>query len=511
MLSLAIDAAPARLRLGADRIGMAVALLLGLAACASAWIGAGQPILAVDDGYVHLALAQNLRAGRWGLAGDPTAAGSSSILWPWLLAPFADGGPAGVVWAQALACAGLAAAQGFGARLLREAGWAPGPATLAVLLILICAAGPAHAAAGMEHCAHAAATLAGLLVLLRLSRGETAGRWFLVFAASAPLWRYEGLALFGLLILGLLLARRPGAAAVTVAGVALIAALNAAVATAHGAPVLPVSLTDRGGLAGGPDLAGLVADPWARPTLLAGLALAGLAAATPTPLALAGLALIAAHAVAGEFGERGRLDFYVATAGWLCVLVALRPLTPRLGRPVLLALAGALALAAISRSQLAAVLDTPAAARDLSRTALAARLVADAVGGPVGADGMGLIAYGVGARVVDLVGWGSPAPRIALREGRWAAWADAAMGEAGARLAILSATQAPAPPAQWRAVGEIVIDGPQRSSSAGPLRLWATRPADCPALAATAAQTLEGHARWKPAATCTTPSSPVHQ
>lgn len=502
MVSLAIDAAPARLRLGADGIGVAVALLLALAACASAWIGAGQPILAVDDGYVHLALAQNLRLGGWGLAGDPTAAGSSSILWPWLLAPFADGGSGGVVWAQALACASLAAAQGFGARLLREAGWGPWPATLAVLLILVCAAGPAHAAAGMEHCAHAAATLAGLLVLRRLSRGETAGRWLLAFAASAPLWRYEGLALFGLLILGLLLARRPGGAAVTVAGVALIAALNAAVATAHGAPALPVSLTDRGALASGPDLAALVAAPWARPTLLAGMALAGLAAATRTPLALAGLALIAAHAVAGEFGERGRLDFYVSSAGWVAVLAAATPLLPRLGRPAVLGLAGLLALTAVSRSHFAALIDTPAAARDLSRTTLAARLIADALVEPVGSDGLGLIAYGAGDRVVDLAGWGSPAPRIALREGRWASWADEAIGAAGARLAILSATQAPKPSPDWRPVGEILIDGPQRSSSAGPLRLWARRVQDCPALAATAARVLEGRARWRPSASC---------
>ena len=295
MASLAVDAAPARLRLGADGLGMAVALLLGLAACASAGIGAGQPILAVDDGYVHLALAQNLRAGGWGLAGDPTAAGSSSILGPWLLAPFADGGPAGVIGAQARACRAPAGAQALGAGLLRVARWAPAPATLAALLILICTAGPAHAAAGMEHCAHAAGTLAGLLVLLRLSRGEAAGRWLLALAASAPLWRYEGLALVGVLSLWLVLARRPGDAALTVAGVALIAGLNAAVAAAHGAPALPVSLTDRGALAGGPDPAGLLEDPWARPALLAGLALAGLAAATRAPLALAGLALIAAH------------------------------------------------------------------------------------------------------------------------------------------------------------------------------------------------------------------------
>jgi hypothetical protein len=502
MVSVTSDIPATPARLDAERLGIAAAFVLGVTACLSAWIGAGQPILAVDDGYVHLALAESLRSGGWGLAGDPTAAGSSSILWPWLLAPLADGGPAGVIWAQALACIGLAAAQGLGARLLREAGLAPLPAAIATIFILTCAAGPAHAAAGMEHCAHAAATLAGLLAILRLGRGLAPGSAVLAFAATAPLWRYEGLALFALLLAALVLARRPATAGLILTGVALAAGLNAGMAVAHGAPALPVSLTDRGGLAGGPDLAGILAGPWARPALLAGLVLAGLAAMTRAPVAFAGLALLGAHMIAGEFGERGRLDFYATTAGWLAVLAAGAPLLPRLGRPVPLALAGALALAALCKSHLVAVLDTPAAARDLSRTALAARIVADAVEGPVGADGMGLIAYGADHRVVDLVGWGSAAPRDALREGRWASWADQAMAGAGARLAILSATQAPDPDPRWRAVGEIALDGPQRSSSTGPLRLWATRAADCPLLATTAARVLEGRAIWRPAQGC---------
>lgn len=511
MAVLGYETAQVRLRVPAERAGVVVMLGLGLLASLSAWFGADQPILAVDDGYVHLALAQQLRAGGWGLAGDPVAAGSSSILWPWLLAPFADGGPAGVIWAQALACLALGAAQGLGARLLFEAGWLRLPATLATGLVLLCAGGPTHAAAGMEHAAHAAATFAGLLALLRLWRGQPAGWPLLALAASAPLWRYEGLALFALLMAGLVLTRRPVAALLLAAGAGAMAGANAAVALAHGAPALPVSLLDRGALAGGPDPGGLFADPWAAPLLGAGLALAFATLATRSPLALAGLALVIAHALAGEVGERGRLDFYATSGGWLAALAAATPLVVGLRRRREIAAVGALALAALCKSHLAAVLETPLAARDLARTAGAARLIVDAYGGPAGADGLGLMAYGARHRVIDLVGWARPEPRTALREGRWQSWADEAMTRAGAGVAVLSAAQAPSVPPGWRLAGTLDIEGPQRSSSAGPLNLWATGPAPCARLAAAAAQARPEGAIWRAAPGCAGPSSPVHQ
>ena len=43
----------------------------------------------IDDPYIHLALSERIAHGHYGLNPDETVAPSSSILWPFLLAPFA--------------------------------------------------------------------------------------------------------------------------------------------------------------------------------------------------------------------------------------------------------------------------------------------------------------------------------------------------------------------------------------------------------------------------------------
>src|SRR5438046_3919544 len=42
----------------------------------------------LDDPYLHLSLAENIAAGHYGINRDDVAAPSSSVLWPYLLAPF---------------------------------------------------------------------------------------------------------------------------------------------------------------------------------------------------------------------------------------------------------------------------------------------------------------------------------------------------------------------------------------------------------------------------------------
>lgn len=52
-------------------------------------LNSGQLVFTLDDAYIHLALAENLMQGHYGINLNEYSAPSSSILWPFLLAPFA--------------------------------------------------------------------------------------------------------------------------------------------------------------------------------------------------------------------------------------------------------------------------------------------------------------------------------------------------------------------------------------------------------------------------------------
>jgi hypothetical protein len=52
------------------------------------WNTAGEFTYTLDDPYIHLALAKNIWYGNYGINFVEPSAPSSSILWPFLLAPF---------------------------------------------------------------------------------------------------------------------------------------------------------------------------------------------------------------------------------------------------------------------------------------------------------------------------------------------------------------------------------------------------------------------------------------
>ncbi|WP_456390296.1 hypothetical protein [Profundibacter sp.] len=152
----------------------------------------------LDDVYIHLAIAETIWAGGYGVNIQEYAAAASSPLYPVLLLPVAGLelqrfmplvwniiglGLSAWLWAE------LLLAGGYGAGKMRRFGWALavlGPA--AVLM-------PSTAFLGMEHTLHTAASLAILLGLVRLLQGNPS--WGLLYAGIlfSPLLRFEGLAL----------------------------------------------------------------------------------------------------------------------------------------------------------------------------------------------------------------------------------------------------------------------------------------------------------------------------
>ena len=152
----------------------------------------------LDDTYIHLAMAESIWSGGYGVNLQDYSAASSSPLYPFLLVPvfslefqrympllwnMVGLGLSAWLWGELLVIAG------YGAGRLRRYGVAL--AVLGPVAVLM----PSNAVIGMEHTLHTAASLAIILGLVRLLKGTPS--WSLLYAGIlfAPLFRFEGVAL----------------------------------------------------------------------------------------------------------------------------------------------------------------------------------------------------------------------------------------------------------------------------------------------------------------------------
>lgn len=186
-------------------LAAALALLAGLTLIETLAILAlndGQFGFTLDEGYVRLALAENILRGTYGINAGEFGAPSASLLWPFLLAPFAAW--AGSPWL--VLALNLAAAAGtlylswriLGPRADDPAARAacPGALQFAALCALLLATNLVGLVfTGMEHSLQqlaAAAIVCGLVH--EVSQRECRG-WLVAAIIAAPLIRYECLAL----------------------------------------------------------------------------------------------------------------------------------------------------------------------------------------------------------------------------------------------------------------------------------------------------------------------------
>jgi hypothetical protein len=202
----------------------------------------------LDDAFIHLALAKNLiHHGVFGVTRFAFTSTSSSVLWPFLLAPFEPifGVYAPVVLATLAASTLplLAAIAATEENLSRK--WVYGASIAAVLLVPT----PGLAALGMEHALHVPASLAYLIALRRHLAGRSSPGFFLVASAFLVAGtRYEGGILVALGTCALVLAEYKQwrvAALAALAGLAPIVAFGLW-AKRHGALFLPYSVVMKG-------------------------------------------------------------------------------------------------------------------------------------------------------------------------------------------------------------------------------------------------------------------------
>lgn len=280
---------------------------------------------ALDDVYIHLAMSEGLLRGEYGVnAGEPASA-SSSILYSYLLAPFAGTG-LHVWWPLVIGLASLLAAGALWGDIMAEAAvlapperrWlAPALALLAPVFLHF----PAMSVIGMEHMAHVAATLAVLAGLLRFARDGQLG-WLLVGGLVLnPLLRFEGVAVLVLGTAVIAFSGRPRAALAILSAALLPLAAHFWHMASLGLDMLPNSVNAKAAVAGGGERAFGAQSPtrWEQLTLAWGISL----------LSPSGRMLVTAVLVFG-FGlliVRRQLRGIYAMIGWMAVLAALAHVT----------------------------------------------------------------------------------------------------------------------------------------------------------------------------------------
>lgn len=211
----------------------------------------GHLIYALDDPYIHMAMAKNLALhGVWGATRYAFSSTSSSPLWTALLAlsylifGVNELAPFVLSLASCVVCVCVLYA------LLRKYGLAGAPLFVVLNAIVYTTPLPSLVFTGLEHILH---TTLSLLLVERGADALCASHWsarrFAQVAGLAfllTLTRYEGLFLVGVLCAFLALRRRWGAAVVTAgAGLAPIVGLGL-LSMAHGGYFLPNSVLLKG-------------------------------------------------------------------------------------------------------------------------------------------------------------------------------------------------------------------------------------------------------------------------
>lgn len=160
----------------------------------------GHLIYALDDTYIHMALAENINLGHYGVNFNEVSAPSSSIIWPFLLAPFMSLSIAGyvpLIINILLAIATL----GVYARLVTIAicPCLDKASVMIVGLIMLLLIPMTNLVGqiflGMEHSLQTFLSALLVLGLIQESRSGKITWWLLAAIVAGPLVRYENLAL----------------------------------------------------------------------------------------------------------------------------------------------------------------------------------------------------------------------------------------------------------------------------------------------------------------------------
>jgi hypothetical protein len=445
----------------------------------------------LDDPYIHLALAENIAHGHYGINPGEAASPSSSIVWPFLLAPFAR-----MAWAQYLPLALNGLFCGMTAWLIGRmvdgwdwlrrgsasatldagwGGWVWRFISAAALMLVANLAGLTFV--GMEHGLQVLAAVACAAGLAEAFAGRRIPAWCLVAAALGTVVRYEDFALVAAVAMALLGQGRRGTA-LRVAGASLVGPVAfSGFLLSRGLPALPTSVLVKSqayAIAGGGMLTSMRQMYWGDPNgTLREPAWWGQLAVAVVLLVLAareknrarrfvlGGALLAAmlQLAIGRVNWFHRYEVYAMALTALVASTALVENT-RIWRSAVVA--GLLALG-IPYEQ--ALRDTPAAASNIYQQQYQMhRFVAEFYPRPVAVNDLGWVSYRrpAGVYVLDL--WGLASPEASRQRMKDAGWLEDITSAHHAGLAMIyPAWYQEGAPDEWDALATMCIAGPRIS------------------------------------------------
>lgn len=454
----------------------------------------------LDDPYIHLAVAEEIARGHYGVNGTEFSAPSSSALWPFLLAPLARTSIGEFlplvlnVGFGVLTC--LVILRGV-RRVLPPAEDATGMtlplarAAISWVVLLGCNV-PGIVFSGMEHSLQVLLAIVVADGVIQLARTGKADRMLVIAAVIGPWVRYENLALTAAACGVLFLKQRPRQALV-IGGCAILGlAAFSGYLTALGLPLIPSSIIAKSFLAANTSRLGgilmalqhsFLSDRGVL-LLLMSTALVWLAVrpgSHPTRPAAIGLAAAGLlHACFGAYGWYHRYECYIfgALLYGICILAA-DPSVRTTGRwthanTAVLALFGLV----ISFPYVTDLFTIPLAANNIYQQQFQMhRFATGWWKKPVAVNDLGWVSYRNDAYVLDLWGLGSHEALRARMEGRDPSWMSAMAEQHGVGLAMVYETWVPARAVNWIKVGELHLSHARITPAAAVVTFFATSPA----------------------------------
>jgi hypothetical protein len=398
----------------------------------------------LDDPYIHLALAQSLAHGHYGINAGEASSPSSSVVWPFLLTPFArwEWGEYVPLGLNVVFCGMGASGIGrFVDGLRVGVGWWARLGVACALMLVGNLAGLTFV--GMEHGLQVLLAIACAAGMAEAYRGRRIPMWCLCAAVIGPTVRYENFALVAAVGIALVGQGRARAAVRLVAASLVGPVLFSLFLVSRGLPALPTSVLVKARVyaAAGSAAATVMGTPvvkeWAWWGLLAMAGVLGwLLAAEKERVrrwVLAGAVVAGAMQLAvGRFNWFHRYEVYAVV---FCAMVAATALLERVRAPVWCVTLGLLALAWPYEQ---ALWQTPAAAGNVyQQQGQMARFEAEFYMGTMAVNDLGSVSYRrpAGVYVLDL--WGLASPEAARQAVKGADWLDAVTVAHGAGLAMI--------------------------------------------------------------------------
>ena len=164
----------------------------------------------LDDPYIHLALAENLVQGHYGVNVDENASPSSSILYPFLLAAslaigFGQWAPLALNVIGTVGAGWILSGLFWDALHKSDTGHVSWVALMTLPFLLLAMSGFALGFTGMEHTLHVWVSLAIVRGLIVMGQTKAVPLFLLVACIATPLLRFEGAALSGAALLAICL------------------------------------------------------------------------------------------------------------------------------------------------------------------------------------------------------------------------------------------------------------------------------------------------------------------